>query len=438
MPPDDGKIYDLLGVGIGPFNLSLAALLEPVEEVDALFLEQRPRFEWHPGLLMEGTTLQVPFLADLVTMADPTSPYSFLNYLNERGRLYKFYFLEKFHVPRREYDHYCRWVSERLPGCRFGECVEEVRLNDSDGESLFEVRARDVRSAEERIYRARNLVLGVGSVPCMPECFEGLAGEDVFHSAEFAFRRERCRETDSVTVIGSGQSAAEVFYELLLEQEERGYRLDWLTRSKGFFPMEYSKLGLEHFSPDYIRYFHGLPQKQRDTVRGRQDLLYKGIDVETIAMIYDLLYERSVGGANPDAHLLALTEVGGAERTGEGRYRLLCRQIEEDCFFEHETGCVVLATGYEHAVPGFVGGIRDLIRWDGRGRYVVELDYRLELTEEIPNEIFVQNGELHTHGVGAPDLGLGAHRSAVIINRLAGRAVYPVRERNVFQRFGVA
>jgi lysine N6-hydroxylase len=438
MPRDDGKVYDLLGVGAGPFNLSLAALLEPVEEVDALFLEQKPRFEWHPGLLMEGTTLQVPFLADLVTMADPTSPYSFLNYLNERGRLYKFYFFERFHVPRREYDHYCRWASERLPGCRFGERVEEVRLSETEEGSLFEVRARNVGSGEERLYRARNLVLGVGSVPRVPECFESLAGEDVFHSAEFAFRRERCREAGSVTVIGSGQSAAEVFYELLLEQEERGYRLDWLTRSKGFFPMEYSKLGLEHFSPAYIRYFHGLPQKQRDTVRGRQDLLYKGIDVETIGAIYDLLYERSVGDASPDAHLLALAEVGDAQRTKDGRYRLLCRQVEEDRFFEHETECVVLATGYEHEVPGFVDGIRDLIRWDGQGRYVVGLDYRLELTAELSNEIFVQNGELHTHGVGAPDLGLGAHRSAIIVNQLTGRPVYPVRERSVFQRFGVA
>lgn len=432
-----GKVYDLLGVGIGPFNLSLAALLDPVDGVDALFLEQNPRFDWHPGLLMEGTTLQVPFLADLVTMADPTSPYGFLNYLHERGRLYKFYFFEQFHVPRREYDHYCRWVSERLESCRFGERVEDVRLSETEEGSLFEVRARDVRSGEERAYRARDLVLGVGSVPRVPECFEGLIGEDVFHSAEFASRGERCRGASSITVVGSGQSAAEVFHELLAEQEERGYRLDWLTRSKGFFPMEYSKLGLEHFSPEYIRYFHGLPQKRRDRVLSRQDLLYKGIDMETIAKIYDLLYERSVGDKSPDARLLALAEVGEAERLKD-RYRLLCRQVEEDRFFGHETEVVVLATGYEYAVPPFVEGVRDLIRWDGRGRYVVGLDYRLELAGELPNRIFVQNGEIHTHGVGAPDLGLGAHRSAVIVNQLAGRTVYPVRERNVFQQFGVA
>lgn len=430
------RVHDLLGVGVGPFNLGLAALLEPVEEVDAVFLEQKPEFDWHPGLLMEETTLQVPFLADLVTMADPTNRHSFLNYLSSQGRLYQFYFLERFHVPRREYNHYCRWVSGRLDSCRFGERVEGITHRGDH----YEVRARD-GSGERKVYRARHLALGVGSVPGVPECFEDFLGEDVFHSAQFLQRKERCERAGSVAVVGSGQSAAEVFHELLKKQPEHGYWLDWLTRSKGFFPMEYSKLGLEHFSPDYTRYFHGLPQKKRDEVRSRQDLLYKGIDMETIEGIYDLLYERSVGNENPDTHLLCLAEVGNVEHIEDGRdsrYRLRCRQVEQDEYFEHEAEVVVLATGYEHRVPGFLDGLRDLIRWDGQRRYVVDLDYRLELAGDIPNDIFVQNGEIHTHGVGAPDLGLGAHRNAVIVNRLTNRTVYPVREKNVFQQFGVA
>ena len=54
-------------------------------------------------------------------------------------------------------------------------------------------------------------------------------------------------------------------------------------------------------------------------------------------------------------------------------------------------------------------------------------------TAAPPSTLFVQNAELHSHGVGAPDLGLGAHRNAMIVNALCGREVYAVRERNVFQ-----
>ncbi len=41
--------------------------------------------------------------------------------------------------------------------------------------------------------------------------------------------------------------------------------------------MEYSKIGLEQFTPDYTRYFHGLPQATRDRLLPRQWQLYKGV-----------------------------------------------------------------------------------------------------------------------------------------------------------------
>ena len=71
-------------------------------------------FDWHPGMLLDDATLQVPFMADLVTMADPTSPYSFLSFLKDTGRLYSFYIRESFYPLRREYNDYCRWAADRL------------------------------------------------------------------------------------------------------------------------------------------------------------------------------------------------------------------------------------------------------------------------------------------------------------------------------------
>ncbi|MBA4496115.1 lysine N(6)-hydroxylase/L-ornithine N(5)-oxygenase family protein [Paenactinomyces guangxiensis] len=436
----DKEILDLIGVGLGPFNLGLAAMLAGAPEVKALFLEQKPRFAWHPGLLIEGTTLQVPFLADLVTMADPTSRYSFLNYLKERNRLYHFYFLERFHIPRREYNHYCQWVSEQLDICCFGQKVTHIEWIHDQRRRYFQVEATDTHTGETLVYRTRHLVLGVGSVPHLHPRFKGLPAEDVFHSARFLDRLDRCRKAKSITVIGSGQSAAEVFYILLQEQISYGYRLDWFTRSDGFFPMEYSKLGLEHFSPDYTSYFYSLPQHQRDNRLRQQDLLYKGISAKTIADIYDLLYERTVGEQEIPARLLAQTEVQEIQplkTEGNPTYRLHCLHREQAKRFTHDSEVVILATGYQHRIPECISGLSSLIRWDSGGRYVVQSDYRLALNEDTDNMIFVQNGELHTHGVGAPDLGLGAYRNSVIINTLTGRDIYPVHDRNVYQQFGV-
>lgn len=427
------RVFDVIGVGIGPFNLGLAALLEPVSEVKALFLEQKSQFQWHPGLLLEGATIQVPFLADLVTMADPSSRFSFLSYLKAQSRLYHFYFLEHFHILRQEYNHYCQWVAQQLQSCQFGQRVETISWQDD----CFEVKAFDSSSQKTVSYYCRNLVLGVGSVPKVPSCLQNWLSDTVFHSAHFLQHRDRCRQSESITVIGSGQSAAEVFYDLLQAQDTYGYRLSWHTRAPGFFPMEYSKLGLEHFSPDYIRYFHSLPAHRRDQIFAQQNLLYKGISFSTIADIYDLLYQRSIAGNQPNVQLLSLVELKEIDKIGD-RYQLGYRHVQQDERFSHGTNCIILGTGYHHAIPKCIDGIRSLIQWDGQDRYSITLDYRLELTQDLPNQIFVQNGELHTHGVGAPDLGLGAHRNSVIINALAGKTVYPTDHCNVFQQFGIA
>ncbi|MEU0572816.1 SidA/IucD/PvdA family monooxygenase [Nonomuraea sp. NPDC005983] len=141
--------YDLVGVGIGPFNLSLAALCDGAPGLRALFLDAKPAFSWHPGLLLEGTVLQVPFLADLVTMADPTSRWSYLNYLRCHDRMFPFFFSERFHIPRREYDHYCRWVADRLPSCRFD--AEVVAVEWDDAAAAFAVVYRSAGGARTRV-----------------------------------------------------------------------------------------------------------------------------------------------------------------------------------------------------------------------------------------------------------------------------------------------
>jgi lysine N6-hydroxylase len=313
-------------------------------------------------------------------------------------------------VPRREYDAYCRWVAEQLPSCRFGVRVVEVR---PDGDSW-------VVSTTEGEHRAKAVVLGVGSRPTVPACAAEHLGDTVFHSADYLHRPA---PTGRVTVVGSGQSAAEVFADVL---GRRPQRLDWFTRSRGFLPMEYSKLGLEHFTPEYTTYFHGLPEARRDALRAGQDLLYKGIDAETSAAIYDALYEASIDGADPAVEYRSACELRAIESTDHG-WSLTFHHLDEGTTFRHETDAVVLATGYE---PAPLPLAPDLITTDTKGRPEVGLDYSLR-----PG-LYVQNAELHTHGVGAPDLGLGAHRNAVIVNTVTGREVYRVRERNVFQSFG--
>ncbi|WP_188189841.1 lysine N(6)-hydroxylase/L-ornithine N(5)-oxygenase family protein [Nonomuraea sp. SYSU D8015] len=425
--------YDLVGVGIGPFNLSLAALSDGVPGLRTLFLDGKRAFSWHPGLLLEGTVLQVPFLADLVTMADPTSPWSYLNYLRSHDRMFPFFFSERFHIPRREYDHYCRWVAERLPSCRFD--AEVTALEWDETAAAFAVTYRSSAGETARVL-ARQVVLGVGTQPVVPEPLRPLmtqahAGR-VLHSADYRVHRDRLAAAPDVTVIGAGQSGAEVVLDLL---REGGPFVRWLARTPAFAPMEYSKIGLEHFTPDYISYFRGLPEAERERLVREQWQLYKGVSAETLADIHDELYERTIGGAEPPAALHPGVEVTAVSADADG-YTLTCRHSPQEAVFQIRTSAVVSATGYAARRPAFLEPLSDLIDWDDKGRYQVDGSYRVALDPRVSGGIYVQNASLHTHGVGEPDLTLGAWRAATILNAVAGRTVLPVPDRVAWTTFG--
>jgi lysine N6-hydroxylase len=432
MGATDGEIYDVIGVGVGPFNLALAALADPLDDVSAVFYDARPGFSWHPGMLIPGTTLQVPFLADLVTLVDPTSSWSFLNYLRERDRLFPFYFAERFHVPRTEYDDYCRWVAGSLPACRFGQRVEALRW-DAAAE-LFVAEIVDVHTARTRLVRGRNAVLGIGTEPVVPAPLRPLLGKEVFHSAEYVDRQDSLRGAQDITVLGSGQSGAEVLLDLLTAQVDAGWRLRWLTKAPAFAPMEYSKLGLEHFTPDYTRYFRALPEPVRDQLVPAQWQLYKAIDAETIDAIHGELYRRTVGGAAVPLTMSPNVEVVAADRGPDGIV-LTCRELLQEREFTIRTDRVVAATGYANRDPGCLEPLAERIVRDASGRFQIDGAYRVPL-EGITGGLYVQNAELHTHGVGTPDLGLGAYRAATILNALTGRSAYRLPARTAFTTFG--
>ncbi len=56
------KSVDFIGVGTGPFNLSIAALSHQIEELDCLFFDEHPHFSWHPGMLVPDCHMQTVFL----------------------------------------------------------------------------------------------------------------------------------------------------------------------------------------------------------------------------------------------------------------------------------------------------------------------------------------------------------------------------------------
>ncbi|MFF7384414.1 SidA/IucD/PvdA family monooxygenase [Streptomyces griseoluteus] len=420
--PEASPVLDFVGIGLGPFNLGLACLTEPIEELSGVFLDSKPDFEWHAGMFLDGAHLQTPFMSDLVTLADPTSPYSFLNYLKEKGRLYSFYIRENFYPLRVEYDDYCRWAAGKLTSVRFGTTVTEVTFEDG----LYAV-----HTGAGDTYRARHLVLGTGTPPHLPEACEGLGG-DFIHNSRYLDHKAELQKKRSITLVGSGQSAAEIYRDLLGEIDVHGYRLNWVTRSPRFFPLEYTKLTLEMTSPEYVDYFHALPEDTRYRVTDQQKGLFKGIDGELIDEIFDLLYQKNLGGPVPTRLLTNSALTGATYR--DGTYTLALRQEEQGKDYELESEGLVLATGYRYREPEFLKPVRDRLRYDGHGNFDLARNYAIDVTGR---GVFLQNAGVHTHSITSPDLGMGAYRNAYIVRELLGSEYYPVEKTIAFQEFAV-
>ena len=429
-------MLDFIAIGLGPFNLSLASLLHEKTELNYLFFEKKAQFDWHAGMQLPNTVLQVPFMADLVSMVDPTSPLSFLNYLKSQQRLYKFYFLEQPHIPRREYNHYCQWVADQLGHIQYQSKVKAIYAKSEGFEVVVEQGGRFIR------YLCRNLVIGSGNQPYLPECLRKLqqqVPEKCIHSAEY-LTHKKGKLKGNVVVLGSGQSSAEVFLDLFDQQYQHDgvaaadFKLHWLTRSNGFFPMEYTPLGLEHFSPNYTQHFYRLSETQKAVQLKDQALLYKGISAKTIREIYQKLYHRSIASAIQATHLHAQIQLLDAELLESQQIRLSLEHTVTEQRFYMEVDFVVASTGYYSPEFSFLKYLKPLITTDQAGRWTVSQDYRLQHT--AMGEIYVQNQEMHSHGVGTPDLGLGAFRAATIANQLLGYQLYELdSNEQTFQHF---
>lgn len=403
--------FDVVGVGIGPANLSLAALLAGETGLTATFVDRKPAFDWHAGLMVPDAQMQVNFLKDLVTPVDPTSPFSFLAFLVDNRRLYRLLVTGRNRVPRREFEQYCRWTAERLRSLRFGVSVKGVEW---DGEA-FAVHTSDGP------LRARNVVSGTGLTPLLPACAAGHDERRVFHASRL-LDVPRDFGGSRVAVVGGGQSGAEVVH-YLLHLPYRPASIVWGSRRPNLLPLDDSPFVDELFTPNYSRYFHGLPPARRHRLVEQQRMASDGVSVELLEAIYRRLYDLEVlDGAGRQCHILTDHHLDAIERTA-GALRTVWTGAAGQPPMTRTVDHVVCATGYRQDLPEPLHGLRDRIALH-QDRPVVRADFSLEWDGPAANRIYVQNAARHEFGVADPNLSLLAWRSATIANSLLGTERY--------------
>lgn len=413
----EAPVLDFVGVGFGPSNLALAIAVHEynadpstTRPVTAAFVEMKPEFGWHTGMLLPGTTMQISFLKDLVTQRDPQSEFTFLNYLTERGRLTEFINYKTFFPTRLEFHDYLSWSANKVDASvLYGSKVTGVReLRDA-----FEVEV-DGRHTGRLI--ARNVVVAGGIQPQLPPGIT--ASARLIHNHCFLDDLERVpsRTHDRFIVVGAGQSAAEVaayLHDLSPTVEVHG-----VFAKYGYSPADDSPFANRVFDPDAVDDFYSAdPGVRRRLIEYHRSTNYSAVDLPLIEELYAREYAERVAGERR-LFLRGASSILDIQENADGvRAEVL----------HHPTGgidpidcdAVIFATGFTPApLRSILGDLCEVVEHDDLGRPAVTRDYRLTTKRPTVGGLFIQGNTEHTHGLTSSLLSNIAVRSGEILQSL--------------------
>ena len=417
-PHSPQQVHDLIGVGFGPSNLALAIALEELAEthghaLDALFIDKQSDYRWHGNTLATQSELQISFLKDLVSLRNPTSPYSFVNYLHQKQRLADFINLGTFYPCRLEYNDYLRWAAEHFATqAQYGEEVTRIEpVLDAGKVRQLRVVSRDAQGREHaRLSRA--VVVGSGGTPKVPDSFRAFKDDPrVFHHSTYlsSLATLPCNQGKPmrIAIVGSGQSAAEAFIDL--NDSFPSVKVDMIVRSSDLKPADDSPFVNEIFAPDYTDLVFNQDQAERKKLIAEyHNTNYSVVDIDLLERIYGILYRQKVAHQYRHA-VLCRRQVQAATATAEG-IELTLQDLATQQSQTHRYDAVILATGYERRshrdlLAPLQGYLQD---------FNVERDYRALSSGELQAPVYLQGFCETSHGLSDTLLSVLPSRAAEI------------------------
>lgn len=418
----DTSTVDLVGIGFGPSNLALAITVSEHNEthpglpLSAHFYDNKDSFAWHPDMLIPGAQMQVAFLKDLVTLRNPQSRFTFINYLCTRGRLVDFINHQTFFPSRAEFSDYLGWAA--------GQVEDKVTYNTSvtrieaDGDE-FLVHIEDQDGAAGTV-RARNVVVGGGITPALPAHVSPSVRQ--WHSHGLLGRLDELPDLvhQRFVVVGAGQSAAEIT--TYLHDTYPQAHVHAVFGKYGYTPADDSPYANRVFDPDAVDDFHEAPIEVRERLLDyHRSTNYSAVDSEVIAELYAREYQEKVhGNRRLFIHGASRLDAEKTEETSDG-VRVRIDHLPTTTTQTVTADAVVYATGFRSI------DLRELLAepekefcFDDSGLPQVSRDYRIRRPTDRQGNVYLNGGVEHSHGLTATLLSNIAVRSADIVDSIVG------------------
>ena len=408
-------------IGAGPSNLALAVAIEESGALqvaeNTLVLEQYPDVKWQRNLLLPWARSQVSFLKDLVTLRNPQSRFSFLNYLHQQGQLDDFVNLSTFNPYRWQLSAYQQWVANGLEHVKIRYNARSERIDPRYAED-GSINGWTVTLTNGDTISCRDLVVGTGRDAHVPEVFHDLPDDRVVHSTQYSSRIAALPATGRPlrpVVIGGAQSAAEMF--MALHQDFPDSEPTMIMRSIGLQNYQTSKFVNELFYPSFVDEFYNMSSETRTQALDEMHVTnYAGLAPPFLDEIYSMLYQQKMLGQQRST-VRHLTDVVGA-RMDNDEVVLDLRDRKTGKVEPLHCDMVFLGTGYDPRMPAMVAGLTDRM---GITDINVSRRYRVDLGDSAWGAIYLQGVNEATHGIADSLISVLAHRSQDITADLLDR-----------------
>jgi len=413
---------EILAIGAGPSNLAFAIAIEEMAPADlaqrTIIIEQHDGVVWQRGMLLPWTQSQVSFLKDLVTMRNPLSRFSFVNFLHSEGRLHDFVNMASFLPFRVEISAYLAWVARSLEHVRvqYGQKCVGVEAVKSPGGIIT---GWMVTMADGSTIGAKTLVVGAGREARVPEVFRELPAERVIHSTDYSARITGIDPEAAmrVVVIGAAESAAEMLWET--HQRLPKSQCAMVMRTVGLDYYQTSKFTNELYFPSFTDKFFDAPAEARKQVlQAMRQTNYAGVTPEMLDTLFRQIYLERLIGQQRLSMITMVDVTSAAVRDDEVVLTLHDRMMGTDR--EHRCDLVMLGTGFEPRMPAIVRGAANAC---GVEQIQVSRAYRLVTPPSVLADCYLQGTNEETHGIADSLISVLAVRAGEIVEDiLASRA----------------
>ncbi|CCG84184.1 protein of unknown function [Taphrina deformans PYCC 5710] len=437
MVDHDSTVHDFLSVGFGPAGLAIAVAAYEKKLLSFVALEKQEDFKWHPGMLIPGAHMQISFIKDLATLRDPKSEFTFLNYLFEHGRLLKFLNLDTFLPAREEYQDYMYWAAKKVDSSGSVKYNTSVKtIEPTDDRRVLKVVATG--PAGESTFFTKNVILCTGGQPSIPESFP--KHNHLHHSSEFLEVLPKIgKESElkhGICVIGSGQSAAEIWTHLTKVYPNTKINLKF--RSSALKPSDDSPFVNEIFDPAgrIDEWYEMKPDARQALITESRATNYSVVRLTLLEEMYHHLYTQELPGHEKPHTLSPNTSIESWDADSSDSITIETRNVLTDKKSMATFDYIFCATGYQRTFHKEVLSKFDDVKWNkAADEPATDRLYRVQRTDgDHKAGIYLQGLCESSHGLSDTLLSVLSTRGMEVVEDIQKRdSLQPAKPSPTFQ-----